>query len=142
MSPLEPPKPKKIKKSLLAHNDKRIDYYYWLRDDERKNKEVIDYLKAENRYSSKWFESQGILSNEIFNFYKRKLTNLEISFPVENDGFSYYSSISINSEYRKYYRNHKKQKKLILDLNKLAKNRKYYSISGIYPSKSSINSLW
>ena len=64
------------------------------------------------------------------------MTNLEISFPVENDGFSYYSSISINSEYRKYYRNHKKQKKLILDLNKLAKNRKYYSISGIYPSRN------
>ena len=60
MSPLEPPKPKKIKKSLSAHNDKRIDYYYWLRDDERKNKEVIDYLKAENNYCLKWFESEGI----------------------------------------------------------------------------------
>ncbi len=136
MSPLEPPKPKKIKKSLSAHNDKRIDYYYWLRDDERKNKEVIDYLKAENKYCLKWFESEGISSNEIFNFYKRKLPNLERSFPVENDGFSYYSSISINSEYRKYYRNDKKQKKLILDLNKAAKNRKYYSISGIYPSRN------
>ena len=45
------------------------DYYYWLRRREE-NKEVIDYLKAENRYSSKWFESQGILSNEIFNFIK------------------------------------------------------------------------
>ena len=60
VSPLEPPKPKKIKKSLSAHNDKRIDYYYWLRDDERKNKEVIDYLKAENNYCLKWFESEGI----------------------------------------------------------------------------------
>ena len=37
---MKPPIPKKIKKTLSAHGDKRIDYYYWLRDDQRKNKTV------------------------------------------------------------------------------------------------------
>ena len=41
----KPPFPKKNKKKLTAHNDERIDNYYWLRDDERKNKEVIKLLK-------------------------------------------------------------------------------------------------
>ena len=38
----KPPIPKKIKKTLTLHKDKRIDWYYWLRDDERKNEEVIN----------------------------------------------------------------------------------------------------
>ena len=34
------PKPKKIPKILEAHKDQRIDNYYWLRDDTRKDKEL------------------------------------------------------------------------------------------------------
>ena len=41
----KPPIPKKIKKKLVAHNDERIDWYYWLRDDSRKNKEITKLLK-------------------------------------------------------------------------------------------------
>src|SRR5689334_299627 len=29
----------------------RNDNYYWLRDDERKNKDMLDYLAAENAYT-------------------------------------------------------------------------------------------
>ena len=46
---LIPPQPKKIPKILFAHDDKRIDDYYWLRDDTRKDPEVISYLEAENQ---------------------------------------------------------------------------------------------
>ena len=52
----KPPFPKKIRKKLCAHGDERIDNYYWLRDDKRKNKEVINYLKEENKYSDTWFK--------------------------------------------------------------------------------------
>ena len=45
----KPPIPKKIPKKLESHNDIRIDDYYWLRDDERKNKEIISYLEDENK---------------------------------------------------------------------------------------------
>ena len=43
----KPPLPKKIPKKLESHNDIRIDDYYWLRDDTRKSKAVLDYLKTE-----------------------------------------------------------------------------------------------
>ena len=39
-------------------------------------------------------------------------------------------------EHRKYYRLHNKKKKLILDVNKLAKDREYYDISSIFPSRN------
>ena len=48
---MKPPVPKKIRKKLKAHGDTRIDNYYWLRDDTRKNNEILNYLKKENNYS-------------------------------------------------------------------------------------------
>ena len=133
---MKPPVPKKIKKKLLAHGDERIDSYYWLRDDSRKNKKVINYLKEENRYSNKWFDINRVSAKKIFQSYKKRLPKLDISYPSEIDGYKYFSTIGISSEHRKYFRIYKKKKKLILDVNKLAKSKKYYSISGIQPSRN------
>ncbi len=133
---MKPPVPKKIKKKLLAHGDERIDSYYWLRDDSRKNKKVINYLKEENSYSNKWFDINRVSAKKIFQSYKKRLPKLDISYPSEIDGYKYFSTIGISSEHRKYFRIYKKKKKLILDVNKLAKGKKYYSISGIQPSRN------
>ena len=133
---MKPPVPKKIKKKLLAHGDERIDSYYWLRDDSRKNKKVINYLKEENSYSNKWFDINRVSAKKIFQSYKKRLPKLDISYPSEIDGYKYFSTIGISSEHRKYFRIYKKKKKLILDVNKLAKSKKYYSISGIQPSRN------
>ena len=67
---MKPPIAKKISKKLIAHNDQRIDPYYWLRDDKRKNKEVLKYLKDENKYSDHWFKENKVNCNEIFQDYK------------------------------------------------------------------------
>ena len=133
---MKPPIPKKIKKKLLAHGDERIDNYYWLRDDSRKNKQIINYLKEENSYSRKWFDSNSVSPKKIFQAYKKRLPKLEESYPTKIDGYKYFSTIDISSEHRKYFRVYKNQKKLILDVNKLAKDKKYYSISGIQPSRN------
>ena len=50
---------KKVKKVLKKHNDSRVDNYYWLRDDTRKNKEVLDYLKTERAYHDDWIRTQS-----------------------------------------------------------------------------------
>ena len=52
---LNPPTPKKITKIFRAHGTERKDNYFWMRDDSRKKKEVIDHLKEENNYLEKWF---------------------------------------------------------------------------------------
>ena len=133
---MKPPVPKKIRKRLKAHGDTRIDNYYWLRDDTRKNNEILNYLKKENNYSKYWFASNNVDANKLFQSYKKRLPRLEESYPTEIDGYKYFSTIGISSEHRKYFRIYKNQKKLILDVNKLAKGKKYYSISGIQPSRN------
>ena len=42
----------KIPVVLEAHGDKRIDNYYWMRDDSRKDPKVIEYLKSCLLYTS------------------------------------------------------------------------------------------
>ncbi len=130
-----PPIPKKIKKILKSHNHQRIDNYFWLRDDERKDKKVIEYLQKENEYSDYWFKKNKVKSKKIFKYYKDSLPKLEESFKRKIDDYHYYSTSNLSQEYKKYYRILKKKKKLILDVNKLAKNKKYYDISSIHPSR-------
>ncbi len=130
-----PPIPKKIKKVFRAHGDYREDYYHWLRDDKREDPEILNYLNEENKFSDYWFKKNKINSKKIFNFYKNSLPNFEESFKTKIDNYQYFSTASLSQEYRKYYRIFKSKKHLLLDVNKLAKNEKYYDISGIYPSR-------
>src|SRR3984893_10956957 len=44
--PVAPHKPY----AVVSPHGSRIDPYYWLRDDERANPEVLEYLAAENAY--------------------------------------------------------------------------------------------
>ena len=77
------PKPKKIRKELISHNDIRVDEYYWLRDDTRSNKEVISYLKEENAYSEKWFAEKKDYKTEIYEEMVNKIPDKEISMKVK-----------------------------------------------------------
>ena len=63
------------------------------------------------------------------------MPNFEESFKTKIDDYQYFSTASLSQEYRKYYRIFKSKKRLLLDVNQLAKNEKYYDISGIYPSR-------
>ena len=129
------PTPKKIPKELMSHGDKRIDNYYWLRDDSRSNKEVISYLEKENKYTEDWFSKRKDYKTEIFNEMVNKIPDKEISLKVKKDDFYYFSEIFSNEQYSRYYREQKNDKKeLLLDLNVLSKDKEYFSISGISPS--------
>tara|TARA_B100000212_G_scaffold204194_1_gene154136 strand:+ start:527 stop:2563 length:2037 start_codon:yes stop_codon:yes gene_type:complete len=130
------PVPKKKPKKLLAHNDLRIDNYYWLRDDARKDKEVIKYLNSENEYTESWFKANKANTSNIFKYYKNAIPNFEEGIKTKIDNYEYYSTSSLSKEHRKYYRLHGKTKKLLLDVNKLAKDKKFYEISAIYPSRN------
>ena len=82
------PKPKKIRKELISHNDIRVDEYYWLRDDTRSNKEVISYLKEENAYSEKWFAEKKDykLNMKKYMTIQEKKTSLLIAFCTLSGG--------------------------------------------------------
>ena len=68
---------------LTQHNDRRIDNYYWIRDDERNDPEVIEYLESENAYADAWFKSKHDYKSEIVTELIAQVPDEEISFPFK-----------------------------------------------------------
>ena len=138
---MEKPNPKKVPYELIQHNDIRIDNYYWLRDDSRSNKEILDYLKLENLYADEWFKSKQDYKTEIVNELLKQLPDQEISFPVENNGYLYYEKLNKDEQLPRFYRKAKSNDEEInyLDPNIKLKTQEYYSVNAIKPSPN--NSL-
>ncbi|MFQ3338361.1 MAG: oligopeptidase B, partial [Colwellia sp.] len=42
---------KKIPYKMEIHNHQRVDNYYWMRDDQRSDKEILAHLNEENSYA-------------------------------------------------------------------------------------------
>ena len=131
---MKPPQPKKIPKIHTAHGDERIDDYYWLRDDTRKNPEVISYLEAENKYLESWFESKNDCRKEIYNELVSFIPPHEVSMKVKYGDYYYFSEISSDQQYKTYYREINGNKELVLDVNELAKDLDYFNVASITPS--------
>ena len=130
MSTSNPPNPKKIPYELEAHGDKRIDNYYWMRDDTRSDPELISYLESENEYFKKWSDSKVDYQSEIYNELKAMIPAEEETLRVRDGNFFYYSRIKANQQYRTYYRNDSSEE-IILDLNKEAEGQEFYSAAGL-----------
>jgi len=131
---MKPPQPKKVRKIHIAHGDERIDDYYWLRDDSRKNPEVISYLKSENEYLESWFESKNDCRKLIYDELVSFIPPHEVSMKVKYGDYLYFSEISSDQQYKTYYREIDGKKELVLDVNKLAKNLDYFNVASIIPS--------
>ena len=126
---------KKIPYLLEAHDDKRIDNYYWMRDDSRNDPEVIEYLENENNLADLWFDSKYDYQSEIVVELTNQVPDKEITFPVSNNSYKYYQKINKNDQLPRYYRKDKeKNEKLYLDPNLKLKDQAYYSIGSISPS--------
>ena len=70
---MKPPQPKKVRKIHIAHGDERIDDYYWLRDDTRKNPDFYEYRLSANS------SHQSVHHHEQCEFFELSLVE-EVSF--------------------------------------------------------------
>ena len=130
MSINNPPKPKKIPYKLEAHGDIRIDDYYWMRDDTRSDPELISYLESENDYFQKWQDSNVDYQSEIYNELKNMIPVEEETLRVKEGNFYYYSRIKASEQYSTYYRSNSSEE-IILDTNKEAEGKEFYSAAGL-----------
>ena len=135
MSSNNPPNPKKIPYELEAHEDVRIDNYYWMRDDSRSDPELISYLESENEYFKNWRESKADYQSEIFTELKSMIPAEEETLRVKDGNFYYYSRIKADQQYSTYYRNNSTEE-IIFDANKEAEGHEFYNVAGLNISPS------
>lgn len=130
----EEPMPKKIPYEMTLHGTTRVDDYYWLRDDDRTDPEVLAYLESEND----WFESQMAhtedLQETLFTEMTGRLDPDESTVPYEKGGYWYYSRYETDKEYPIYARRKGSMdapEEVIINANQRAEGHEFYSLGNL-----------
>ncbi|MCF6288581.1 MAG: S9 family peptidase [Proteobacteria bacterium] len=129
MNNITPPIAKKVPHKHIYHDDIRLDDYHWLRDDDRKNPAVIEYLNQENNYTDIQLKSQQPIIAKLYEEIVARLPKKEQSVPYKIDNYWYYSRFAADSEYNIYARKKdtlKADEEIMIDMNKRAKGKSYF----------------
>ena len=128
------PVAKKIPHEMTIHGDTRVDNYYWMRDDKRKDAAVIAHLHAENTYVESKLAHTQTLQNTLFEELKGRIEKDDDTVPTKKGEYYYFSQTRGDDEYPVYVRSKDSQgggKQVILNVNELAKNHDYFAVTGL-----------
>ncbi len=123
-------------KELVAHGDTRMDNYYWMNDFFKKgpdSSKVVAYLEEENKYYATMLSATKPLQEKLYLEMKGRIKEKDESVPVFKKGYYYYSRLVEGKDYFVYCRkktNLQSAEEVLLDVNALAENQPYYSVTG------------
>ena len=125
------PSPEKIPVTFEAHGVKRVDNYYWMRDDSRKDQKVIEHLNSENDYLENWFLSGTDRRDELFEEITARIPKKEDSVPIRLNNYEYFRRYEPDNEHAIYIRrkNKNSEENIIMDVNELAKDKEFYQLA-------------
>ncbi|QFT09351.1 S9 family peptidase [Vibrio sp. THAF190c] len=128
------PVAKKVPHSMTTHGDTRIDDYYWMRDDERQDPEILQHLEQENQYAETVLKHTEASQEQLFEEIKSRIAKDDNSVPVRKGSYYYSNKVTGNNEYPVHLREKHFlgiDKQVILDVNELAKEHEFFSIGGL-----------
>ena len=132
ISEISPPVARKSAHHMTIHGHQRTDQYYWMRDDTRTNVEVLAHLRAENAYANAVLQPQNALQALLLDELKSRIVKDDRSVPQKDGRYWYYSAISGEQEFYRYYRCDNKEgdnPQLLLDANARATEHEFYDLS-------------
>ncbi len=138
LSAATPPVAKLVPKTIETNGDKRIDNYFWLRDDERKNPEMIQYLEAENAYTQSVMAPTEPLQKKLYDEILGRIQQTDESVPYKKGDYWYFSR---TVEGKQYSINSRRKgsldapEEILVDQNVLAEGQKYFRLSNFSVSK-------
>ena len=96
---LQPPLSAKKSTILEQHGDKREDFFYWHRDDDRKDKHVIAHLEAENSYTKAVLADTEALQEQLYKEMRGRIKEEDVSVPQRHDKHFYYTRTLEGQQY-------------------------------------------
>jgi oligopeptidase B len=123
--PLASRKPHEISQNGQSRNDP----FFWLR--EKSNPQVLQYLRAENRYTRSVLKPMEGLEQQLYREMRARIQEQDVSVPERVDDYFYYSRTEEGKQYPVHCR--KKDslaapEEVLLDENELAKGNKYFRV--------------
>ncbi|WP_413535215.1 S9 family peptidase [Rahnella inusitata] len=131
---MTPPKAEKRPKILSAHGTERVDNYYWLRDDDRTDPQVLTYLTAENEYTDEAMKPHQALRETLYGEMVARIAQQDHSVPYVKHGFRYQTRYEPGNEYAIYLRqpaDEHEQWATLIDGNERAKDSEFYTLGGL-----------
>lgn len=136
--PLAPQRPHQT----THHGITLEDPWHWLRDPQYpkiRDKDILGYLKAENRYFNAQMKAQKPLVETLFQEMKGRVQEDDSSVPQQDGDWLYWSSFSKGQQYRQHYRRAIAggEDSLYLDENVLAEGKEYFQLGELTISPDS-----
>lgn len=133
---MTPPEAQKIPHVMSLHGDTRTDNYYWLRDDERENPQVLAHLRAENDYCKAALLPQQALQDQLLKEIVERILQRDHSVPYVKKGYRYQSRYEKGNEYTLYTRQPAETATpdvwdTLLDGNERAADSEFYTLGGV-----------
>jgi len=131
---MTPPKAEKRPKTLSIHGETRIDDYYWLRDDDRTDTDVLNYLTAENTWTESALQPHQALRETLYEEMVARIAQQDHSVPYVKHGFRYQTRYEPGNEYAIYLRQPAAEGEnwqTLIDGNERAKESEFYTLGGL-----------
>ncbi|ETV70270.1 hypothetical protein H257_14172 [Aphanomyces astaci] len=110
------------------------DPYYYVRDDNRSNTEILDHLRAENAYTKAALSHLDGLQDELYKELLSHEPETDQTAPSPRGDFLYYSGTEEGKAYRIYYRKPRYDdgaEEILLDVNKLAEGHTQFRVEKV-----------
>jgi len=123
----------------------REDPYYWLRDDTRRNSEVLTYLRTHNRFTAHWFKEHGSRERRLYREMIARMQKDDCTVPYFMRGFWYYARFAADQEYPVLVRRAgtlDAPEQILLDVNELAAGQKFFDLGTFEISPDSQRLAW
>ena len=131
---IDAPIAEKIPHTMTLHGETRVDDYYWMRDDERKDPKIIAHLNAENNYTKAQFKPYDGLKKQLFEELVARLDKDESSVPYFWHKHWYYRYYKEGFEYPIVARKKaldSNDELVLLDVNERAEGHDFYGLGGV-----------
>jgi oligopeptidase B len=118
----------------------RIDPYYWLRDDERSNPDVLAYLTAENAFRERSMRNAKPLEDALYGEIYGRLKQDDSTVPYRKNGYWYSTRFEPGQEHPIFVRRKDlagAPEEILLDANVHAQGLGYYRIGAMEISPDS-----
>jgi oligopeptidase B len=109
----------------------RNDDYYWLRDDTRKNPEMLANLNAENAYADAVLAPTKPLQETLYNEIVGRIKQDDASVPYRKNGYWYYARFETGKDYAISARRKgsmSSPEEILFDQNAMAAGKGFFSL--------------
>jgi oligopeptidase B len=140
-----PPVAAKRPHTVESPNGSRQDEYYWLRDDTRKDPDLLAYLNAENAYTDAMLAHAKPIEEKVYQETIARLKQDDATVPYLMNGFWYYRRYETGKEYPIYARRglaKEAAEEVLLNVNDMARGHDFFDVGDMAVSPNGKLLAW